>query len=126
DDGEDIIFGDHGIVTQDLAANQKILNVRRIKDIITAQPQNGADDVIHGNAGRDRIFGGNGSDVITGDAGSDVIFGDQGHMSWVGPDYYGKSDNDLTTLKVIESVNTDAIYGAGDTITDDSSADIII
>ena len=37
DGGDDIIFGDHGIVQQMLPAAQKILNVRRVTDIRTDQ-----------------------------------------------------------------------------------------
>ena len=87
-DGNDIIFGDHGVVAQQLPDEQKILNVRKIEDVRTDQPGNGDDDQIHGDAGRDRIFGGNGSDQISGDADADVIFGDQGHMSYVAADYF--------------------------------------
>ena len=126
DGGDDIIFGDHGIVQQMLPAAQKILNVRRVMDIRTDQPANGADDVIHGNDGRDRIFGGNGADIISGDAGSDVIFGDHGHMSYVSGDYFGQSDTDLSTLDLVESVDTLAAWGGNDTITDDASDDIIL
>src|SRR5262249_30168629 len=102
-----------------------ILVVRKIADIRTDRPANGADDSIQGNAGRDRIFGGNGSDVISGGADSDVVFGDQGHMSYVAPDYFGQPDADVTTLEVVESVDTQAIFGKADTITDDGSDDII-
>ncbi|MCB1998992.1 MAG: hypothetical protein KDH91_00365, partial [Rhodoferax sp.] len=126
DGGDDIIFGDHGIVQQLLPATQQILNVRRVTDIRTDQPANGADDVIHGNDGRDRIFGGNGADTIVGGAGSDVIFGDHGHMSYVSGDYFGQVDTDLSTLDLIESVDTLAAWGGNDTITDDASDDIIL
>ena len=126
DSGNDIVFGDHGIVAQMLPPEQKILNVRAIEDLGTDQPANGAPDEIHGNAGRDRIFGGNGADTITGDGDPDVIFGDQGHMSYVAADYFGQPDFDLSTLDLIESVDTQPIYGAGDMITDDASDDIII
>src|SRR5260221_5482138 len=101
--GDDIIFGDHGVVLQQIADIQKILIVRKVSDIRTDQPANGDDDDIQGNAGRDRIFGGNGSDTISGGTESDVIFRDQGHMSYLGPDYFGTIDADLTTLDVIES-----------------------
>ena len=143
-DFADVIFGDHGIVTQDVeearvvrvagALNtlptpdprlQRVESVGRIMDLITDEPANGTDDSIFGNEGRDRIFGGNGTDTIDGDAESDVIFGDQGHMSYIAADYFGAVDFDLGTLDLVESVQTDAALGKGDTITDDASDDII-
>ncbi|MGH6960278.1 MAG: calcium-binding protein, partial [Dongiaceae bacterium] len=110
-------------------ASDKLLTTNFIQDLRTAEPGNGADDEIHGNAGRDRIFGGKGSDTITGDAEPDVIFGDQGHMSYLGPDYFGNVETGLAglgTLDLIESVDTATAFGSGDTITDDGSDDIII
>jgi Ca2+-binding RTX toxin-like protein len=83
------------------------------------------DDNIQGNAGRDRIFGGNGADTIDGGAESDVIFGDQGHMGYVSADYYRTADADIATLDVVESVDTGSADGKADSITDDSSDDII-
>ncbi|MFU8833596.1 MAG: hypothetical protein ACNA7J_15780, partial [Wenzhouxiangella sp.] len=62
---------------------------------------------------------------ISGGAGSDVIFGDHGHMSYIGPDYYGAANFDLGTLDLVESIYTEAQYGKGDFITDDDSDDII-
>jgi Ca2+-binding RTX toxin-like protein len=124
--GDDIVFGDHGVVLQQIVDAQKILIVRRVSDIRTDQPANGADDGIHGEAGRDRLFGGNGADTISGGAGADVIFGDHGHMSYLGADYSGRFDTDITTLDLVESVDTLAAWGKGDTITDDESDDIII
>ncbi|HEY9237367.1 MAG TPA: hypothetical protein VIP10_00890, partial [Burkholderiaceae bacterium] len=161
-DGDDVIFGDHGTVQQDVprgrvyagyapamatrdavfgyatgnasntqfafGASDKLLTVGFIQDIRSAQPGNGADDTIHGDAGRDRILGGNGSDTITGGAGSDVIFGDQGHLSYLGPDYSGATETGLAglgTLDLVESVDTGAAFGQADTITDDGSDDIV-
>ena len=82
--------------------------------------------MIYGNEGLDRILGGNGSDTIDGGADADVIFGDQGRLSYIDADYFGQTDSDLSTLDVIESIFTEAIYGASDTITDDASDDIIL
>jgi len=153
----DIIFGDHGVVTQDVprgrvyagaagalasyesdlapstgvlpnSPTDKLLTVGYVQDIRTVAPSNGADDLIDGGVGRDRILGGNGSDTIEGGAGSDVIFGDQGHMSYIGPDYSGNIETGLAglgTLDLVESIDTMAVAGKGDVITDDSSDDII-
>ena len=46
------------------------------------EPADGADDVIHGDAGNDRILGGNGDDVIAGDDGADIVFGDHGRIHY--------------------------------------------
>ena len=162
DAGDDVIFGDHGVVQQDVprgrvyagysvpmatrdavfgyatgvasnlqytfGAGDKLLTAGFIQDLRTAQPDNGATDTIRGNAGRDRIFGGNGGDTIDGGADADVIFGDQGHMSYLGPDYFGITETGLSglgTLDMVESVDTAARFGGDDRITDDASDDII-
>ena len=107
-------------------ADRRLLTVDQVYDVRTAEPGNGAADQIWGGAGRDRLLGGNGSDEIWGGTEVDVIFGDQGHMGYRSADYFGTADMDLTTLDVIESVDTAAAYGAGDIIHDDASDDIII
>ena len=88
--GDDMIFGDHGIITQVVEtaapifpATLKIRTTREITDIRTTQPANGGNDEIHGEAGIDRILGGNGNDVITGDGERDVIFGDHGFINYI-------------------------------------------
>ena len=125
-DGADIMFGDHGIVEQQIPDEQKILIVRKVQDIRSDQAANGADDIIHGDAGRDRILGGNGSDTITGGTESDVIFGDFGHLGYVSADYFGTTDDDIATLDVVESIDTSRTLGAGDTIIDASGDNIIL
>jgi len=46
--GDNIIFGDHGIITQAVADASRILTAGQIEDIRTAQPANGAADIITG------------------------------------------------------------------------------
>ncbi len=94
----DILFGDHGVVTQDLprgrvfsgasaaldayelafgptdgilpaSPTDKLLSVGEVQNIRTAAPGNGDDDQIFGDLRLDRIFGGAGDDSI--DAGTD-------------------------------------------------------
>ena len=67
---DDVIFGDHGRVTQLVAdpnqPNPLLRRSRRPASSATSRRcgrSDGGDDVIHGNAGRDRIFGGNGNDL---------------------------------------------------------------
>ncbi len=82
-DNDDVIFGDHGAVTQDVAdpnlpspKPQKIQTTLRILRIDSQSLQNGADDAIFGSQGLDILIGGAGSDSIDGDEEDDLIFGD--------------------------------------------------
>ena len=82
DDGDDIIFGDHGVVTQAVPAGRtnlvgpplfvRLQTTRLVLVVETAEPENGADDVITGDTGEDRIGGGNGDDDIAGNDGLDI------------------------------------------------------
>ena len=80
---DDVIFGDHGAVTQDVAdpnlpdlRPQKIQTTGRIARIDSKNLQNGADDVVYGHLGRDILIGNAGDDMIDGDEADDLIFGD--------------------------------------------------
>ena len=103
-DGNDVIFGDHGIVAQDVGTAtvgpagytlptkpERILTTALIISIRTTEPSNGVDDTITGGTGADRILGGNGADTITGNEGDDLILGDQGYIHYPAP-------YDVTTL----------------------------
>ena len=97
-DDQDVIFGDHGTVTQDVqearswlqAADgtfvvqdtrpQRIQTTGLLTNLVTVVPQNGVGDTIHGDLGNDILFGGAGSDTITADAGNDLVFGDFGEV----------------------------------------------
>ena len=121
---DDVIFGDHGRVTQLVADPnqpspllQRIQTTGFIRDIATVRPGLGGNDVIHGNAGRDRIFGGNGNDTITGDGDPNAIFGDHGHLQYIA------GTTDVTTLHLAESI--DFAYGGIDTITANGGDDFI-
>ena len=83
---DDIIFGDHGAVIQQVvdpnlpdARLQKIQTTLlfSIREIESRAYQNGADDIVFGNEGRDIIIGGAGNDLLDGDEGDDLLFGDQ-------------------------------------------------
>ena len=129
---DDVIFGDHGQVVQQVIGVrdlsdlgplvQKIETTGFIREIFTTEPDNGADDVIHGNDGRDRIFGGNGADTISGDDQSNVVFGDHGRMVYTD----GPADGsvDVTILHLIESIDT--FFGDVDTITTGPADDIVL
>src|SRR5262249_4156450 len=117
--GADIIFGDHGIITQAVPDPHRILYSGPITQIRTTQPGNGAADTIIGGTGSNRIFGGGGSDVITAGDDPNIIFGDQGHLGYnlgdflglfdaQGKPLIGPSDGNLATLDVAESIDTAA------------------
>ena len=82
---DDIIFGDHGFVRQDVidpnlpdTRLQKIqtTTVASLLGIESREYQNGGDDVIFGNVGRDVIVGGAGNDLLDGGEQDDLLFGD--------------------------------------------------
>ncbi len=65
--GNDIIFGDHGIVTQAVSG---LLGTGGVNRIETTNEAAGLDDTIEGGTGDDRIFGGLGADAIEGTPGT--------------------------------------------------------
>jgi Ca2+-binding RTX toxin-like protein len=83
---DDIIFGDHGAVIQQVTDPnlpdtrlQKIQttllsSVRRVE---SRAYQNGNDDIVFANLGRDLIVGGAWNDMLDGYEHDDIIFGDQ-------------------------------------------------
>jgi Ca2+-binding RTX toxin-like protein len=71
----DIIFGDHGIITQALHTN-RILTTGSVLGIANTRITDGANDTIYGDAGDDILMGGTGNDMIDGGLGRDLIFGD--------------------------------------------------
>lgn len=88
---DDVIFGDHGVIQQDVAGPrdttkpipalpQFIMTTLRARLVATAEPQNGASDIIYGGGGQDILLGGTGDDAIDGGAGVDLIFGDHASL----------------------------------------------
>ncbi|WP_392533892.1 DUF4347 domain-containing protein [Nostoc sp. C117] len=75
---DDLIFGDHGEITQNVAANTKILTTGQVLKLTTKEPNNGDSDEISGELGNDIIIGGAAGDKIMGGAANDLIFGDHG------------------------------------------------
>src|SRR6266542_2555916 len=87
---DDVIFGDHGIVVQQTADMnepeprlQKIqtTTIASVRLIESRAYQNGADDVIFGNLGRDVIVAGAGHDLADGDEADDMVFGDNSFLT---------------------------------------------
>jgi Ca2+-binding RTX toxin-like protein len=88
-DFDDVIFGDHGVVIQQVVdpnlpdpRPQKIqtTTLASLRRIESRALQNGNDDVIFGNLDRDIIVGGPGNDLLDGDEQDDFVFGDNAHL----------------------------------------------
>ncbi|MGB0600370.1 MAG: hypothetical protein ACPGLY_27145, partial [Rubripirellula sp.] len=146
-DGDDVIFGDHGLVTQS-TTTLKILSTDRVEFAETESPHNGASDVITGDGGADRIFGGSDSDFINyerpttpgaepipilGQTGDDIIIADNGRAE-LDPDQNNRPISLVTEVPemggqdfvyanagrkiVFGGAREDTIYAAGDDIAD--------
>ena len=98
-DVSDVIFGDHGAITQDVAGPrftfvagqpnalptidprlQRVQSVGRLMELVTVEPNNGAADTVFGGVGNDIVFGGGAGDDLSGDEGNDLVFGDFGQV----------------------------------------------
>ncbi|MBL8480623.1 MAG: hypothetical protein JNJ60_00385, partial [Rhodocyclaceae bacterium] len=88
-----VIFGDHGVITQYVddpnlppVLLQKIqtTDLSTILAIDSAQPQNGADDILFGTDIADILIGGAGNDMIDGRGADDLIFGDNVELTRMG------------------------------------------
>src|SRR5207253_5367334 len=96
---DDIVFGDHGAITQDVAGPRDTtrppstqlqkLQTTTIASLHLFDPakpslltieskalQTGADDILYGNLDRDVLVGGPGNDQIDGGQQDDLVFGD--------------------------------------------------
>ncbi|MGD8331142.1 MAG: calcium-binding protein, partial [Acidobacteriota bacterium] len=114
DGGEDIILGDHGVITQ--FETERIRTTANVIGISSTQPGNGADDMLYGGDERDFILGGTGDDTIEGNDGPDVIFGDHGTI-------VKQTSGELT--EVVS--HTEDVGGVeGDTINGNLGDDLII
>jgi len=117
DQGDDIIFGDHGVIDQ-VAGTLRLLTTGNVTRIATDQPNNGQADVMNGGSGYNRILGGLGGDTITGGDDGNLIFGDHGFIDFTA------FDGDLTDIDIIES--SDFNNGGIDSIKTGEGNDIII
>jgi Ca2+-binding RTX toxin-like protein len=118
DGGNDIILGDHGIITQ-APGTRRLENSGSVVRIETAVENSGGVDTITGGAGHDIIFGGHMGDFIEGNGGDDIIFGDHGFVDYI------SLDGDFGDIDVISSSSTTA-YGGADKISGGEGDDIII
>src|SRR5262249_26614973 len=122
DAGNDIVFGDHGSVTQ-LAGIFPVLTTGNVVRIETANAAAGLADTIDGGTGNDFLLGGNGGDTITDALGENVIFGDFGYvnltpantnspidqMGTLNPEI-GGTNNDIITAGLSDTVHSDLIF----------------
>ncbi|MEH6586717.1 MAG: hypothetical protein V7720_09160, partial [Halioglobus sp.] len=79
-DFDDIIFGDHGAIVQNVAPEVKLLTTEDVVLIETEQPNNSGSDEIHGNLGNDIIIGGGLGDLLLGEEANDLVFGDHARV----------------------------------------------
>ena len=117
DDGDDIILGNYGIVTQ-APGTQRIFTTGNVTRVETANVANAGNNEIHGGTGNDLILGGSGADKIFGDDGNDILFGDNGLVTYV------TNVGDLSLPDLIQS--TSLGVGAADTIYGNAGNDILI
>jgi Ca2+-binding RTX toxin-like protein len=118
DAGNDVIFGDHGIIDQ-VTGTRRISTTGAVTRITTTEPSNGVADTIYGGSNNDIILGGNGGDTIDAGEGSNIVFGDLGYIDFVG------LDADPSDIDQIASTETTS-FGGADGITSGDGQDIII
>src|SRR5262249_28750402 len=75
DDGDDIVFGDHGVIDQE-PGTRRLQTTGFVTRVTTVERTNGLADTIYGDGGEDVLIGGPAGDRIDGGAGRDLIFGD--------------------------------------------------
>jgi hypothetical protein len=123
DDGNDIMFGGHGLSDLDLNQDGVCEDYSQKADITGPYDcENGADesrpvqddeaDQMYGGNGNDIMFGQEGGDYISGDAGDDVIFGGVGNDTILG----GADDDILFGEEGDDSIsggNGDDFLGGG-------------
>ncbi|MEG4104110.1 DUF4347 domain-containing protein, partial [Microcoleus sp. Pol17C6] len=103
----DILLGDGGRITRN--ANDVV------EKIETTFPDNGGDDTVEGNQGKDIILGGYANDRLTGNTEADIILGDNGVLNYV-------VDNNPATLDLVTTTNP--TLGGNDIIDGNEGDDI--
>ncbi|MFO7963509.1 MAG: Calx-beta domain-containing protein [Desulfobacterales bacterium] len=115
DAGDDIIFGDLGVVDQ---SSLKLLSTGDVTEIRSERYANGEIDHLYGGTGSDVILGGNKGDEIDAGEGNNLVFGDEGRILY-------NQDGNLADIDLVESLSTTA-EGGIDTITTGSGSDLVI
>jgi Ca2+-binding RTX toxin-like protein len=75
DAGDDIVFGDHGVIGQE-PGTRRLQTTGFVTLVETVERSNGKGDTIYGDAGDDVLIGGPAGDQIDGGSERDLIFGD--------------------------------------------------
>ena len=128
-DGNNIVFGDHGLVDylaeeQSNPATQTLRtdDIDRIQSIFTGM--GGADTITVGNA-NDIVLGGFDNDHIYGNEGENIVFGDSGEIKAAASDAhpFNWSVHEFTVGEIASIAFTD---GGNDTISTLSGRDIIV
>ncbi len=104
-DGFNVVFGDHGAVSRDVAAGAFT--------VTSASEATGANDSITTGSGVDVIFGGAATDTIVSGAGDDLVFGDSGTATYAAG-------------LPVSAATTAFDTGAGDNIQAGDGADIVL
>src|SRR6185312_12044001 len=119
--GNDIIIGDHGVVTQ-IAGTNRILTTGQVIAVQTVRPEDAGNDTITLGAGNNVVLGGSGSDTINSGAGNQIILGDNGAVTYSVPG----TVSSVTTSDVVTVNSQLTLYGAGDIITVGAGNDLIL
>src|SRR5258706_8358155 len=114
--GNDIIFGDYGVIDQ-TPGTLRILNLNTPVNIVqvrTVRPADGGVDTIYGGDGSDTVLGGYAGDVIDAGQGDNIVVGDSGSLTYA-------AGGVLTIL-----TTTDPTPGGDDRITNRAGNDRIL
>ncbi|HTM84726.1 MAG TPA: hypothetical protein VL179_07450, partial [Mycobacterium sp.] len=102
-DDQDVIFGDHGVIVQDVQEArtwaldesagvfvptsgirpQRLQTTTELMSLQSVEQANGAGDTLEGDLGNDILIGGGSSDTIWGNDGNDLAFGDFGYVGGI-------------------------------------------
>jgi len=117
--GNDIVFGDIGIVDL-LPGTSRVGTTGNVIGIYTADSNNGHNDIIVGGRGEDIMLGGAGDDTITDNHSKSIVLADLGGIDYT-------ADNNLMTLDSITStvVSGDSYIGGNDTVRLGDGDDIV-
>ena len=103
-EGDDVLLGDNGFVLRNSASN----------DVESTDFNDGADDVLAGQAGLDILIGGSNDDQLTGHAGEDYLLGDHGRVTRDSAD----------VIKKVETLA--AAVGGKDILTGNEDKDVLL
>ena len=118
--GDDILFGDHGIITQirDGSPEQlRLMTTGNVSHIETTVEAQGGDDTLLGGDDNDMLLAGTGADKVAGNAGDDILIGDNGEVD-------RNVDGDLITIDLVQNRTVD--HGGIDTLQGNAGNDWLL